>query len=1038
MLISDTAIKRPVFAVVISLLLLAFGLLAFERLPLREYPDIDPPIVSISTAYVGASAEVVESRITQVIEDRIAGIEGIKTIDSTSRDGFSSINIEFKLNREIDSAANDVRDRVSGALASLPEEAQAPEVRKADADEQVVMWFNLTSDTHSSVELTDYAQRYIVDRFAVIDGVARVRISGGPEYAMRIWLRREALAAHELSVSDIEDALRRENVELPAGSLKSIDRDFVVKVARHFFSPTDFEQLVIKREANGYLLRLADVARVELGAAEYRNAFRGNGIPMVGVGIVKQSVSNTLAVAEAARTEAVKIRHSLPDGVKLHSSYDSSVFIASAISEVYNTLFIAAGLVILVIFLFLGDVRAMLVPALTVPISLIATFTALYALGYTVNLLTLLALVLAIGLVVDDSIVVLENIHRRLLSGESPLVAAYRGSRQVGFAVIVTTAVLVAVFVPISFLQGDIGRLFGEFAVTMAIAVIFSSIVALTLSPVICAKVLKRDAMHGGLATFVEKFLQRIESRYRRLLSYTLQRPLIPATALLMTIGLCAFFMLKVPTEFAPKEDRGVIILVMRGPEGSSFHYTSSQLAEIETRLMPLVEAGDIKRLLLRTPGGRGGADVYNAATGILVLNPWQQRRPVAEIVSDIRRRLGSFTGLSAFPITPQSLGGGFSKPVEFVLGGSNYSELAKWSEILMAAARENPKLLGIDSDYRETKPLLNVTINRDRAATLGVSATEINRSLETLLGSRRVTTFMMGGEEYDVILEGEPDSQRSPEALNNIYVRADTGELIPLGNLVTLEERGDAAVLNRYNRVRAITIEASLAEGYSLGEALAYLDNIVAEKLPGAVVDYKGESLDYRDAGSSVFVTFALSLLVVYLVLAAQFESFIHPFIILLSVPLAISGALAGLYLCGQSLNIYSEIALIMLVGLAAKNGILLVEFANQLRDQGVEFHQAIVESAQLRLRPIAMTAITTVMGAVPLLLAFGAGSESRYVIGIVVVFGVSAATLLTLFVVPMAYQLLARNSNSPMTITRKLHRELSEQTDREKVEPE
>ncbi|CAA0102419.1 Efflux pump membrane transporter BepG [Zhongshania aliphaticivorans] len=1035
MLLSDTAIKRPVFAIVISLLLVAFGLLAFDRLALREYPDIDPPIISISTIYVGASAEVVESRVTQIIEERIAGIEGIKSINSSSRDGFSSINIEFKLSRDVDAAANDVRDRVARVVADLPEEADPPEVQKTDADEQVIMWHNLSSEQHNILELADYAQRHIVDRLAVLDGVARVRISGGPEYAMRIWLDRKSLAARQLTVSDVENALRRENVELPAGTLQSLERDFVVKINRHYLSPPDFEGLVVKRDEQGYLTRLGDVARVELGAAEYRQSFQGNGIPMVGVGVVKQSVSNTLAVAEAVRAEVIKIRQSLPDGIELHSSFDSSVFIARAISEVYSTLAIAAVLVVLVIFLFLGDFRAMLVPAVTVPVSLIATFTVLYALGYTINLLTLLALVLAIGLVVDDSIVVLENIHRRLQNGEPPLVAAYRGSRQVGFAVLATTAVLVAVFVPISFLDGDVGRLFGEFAVAMAVAVVFSSLVALTLSPVICSKVLRKDAIHGSLGNFVEGLLHRMESRYGKLLAGSMKHSIIAALAVAMTIGACGFFLQKVPTEFAPKEDRGVMFLVIRGPEGASYNYVTRQLGEIEKRLMPMVDAGIVKRLLLRAPGGRGGADIYNEANGVIVLSPWGERENVTKVVAEIRQRLNGFTGLSVYPILPQSLSGGFSKPVEFVIGGSNYQDLAKWSDLLIKEAKTNPGLLGIDSDFRQTKPQLAVTINRDRAATLGVDASEINRSLETLLGSRRVTTFMMGGEEYDVILEGEPSSQHSPEDLSNIYVRsATTGTLIPLGNLVSLQERGDAAVLNRYNRVRAITIDANLANGYSLGEALTYLEKVAADNFPNATIDFKGESLDYREAGNAVYFTFALALLVVFLVLAAQFESFIHPFIILLSVPLAIAGALAGLYLSGQSLNIYSQIALIMLVGLAAKNGILLVEFANQLRDQGLAFDDAVLQSARQRLRPIVMTAFTTIMGAVPLILSSGPGSESRYVIGIVVVFGVSSATFLTLFVIPMAYRLLAKNTKSPHTVSRQLEAQLAVTEDKEK----
>ncbi|GAB3369553.1 efflux RND transporter permease subunit [Spongiibacter taiwanensis] len=977
---------------------------------------------------------MVESRITQVIEDNISGVEGIKTISSASQDSFSSINIEFELDRDIDAAANDVRDRVSRVMGNLPDEAEAPQVQKADADDNVIVWFNLTSTKMSLLELADYANRYVVDRFSAVDGVARIRVSGGPDYAMRIWLDREAMAARNITAGEVEAALRRENVELPAGTLKSINRDFTIKISRQYQTESDFADLVLRKEDSGYLLRLSDVARIELAASEYRNLFRGNGVPMVGVGIIKQSTANTLSVAEAAKAEADAVRRSLPEGTHLRSSYDSSVFISGAISEVYSTLFIAAGLVVLVIFIFLGDFRAMLVPALTVPVSLIATFTALYALGYTINLLTLLALVLAIGLVVDDSIVVLENIHRRLLDGEPPLVAAYRGARQVGFAVIATTAVLVAVFAPITFLEGDIGRLFGEFAVAMAMAVIFSSIVALTLSPMLCSKLLKREAMHGKLADFVEGLLHRMEGSYRRTLEASQRRPVVSGAILFATIGLCIFFLQKVPAEFAPTEDRGVIFLVMRGPEGSSYNYTAAQLGEVEERLMPLVDNGEIRRLLLRAPGGRGGADIYNQAIGIVVLNDWSQRRPGGEIVADIRQRLGDFTGLSVFPIQPQALGGhGFNKPVEFVLGGSNYAELAKWRDIILAEAQTNPGLLGVDSDYRETKPQLEVTVNRARAATLGVSTQEINSTLETLLGSRTATTFMMGGEEYDVILEGELDSQRSPSDLENIYVRADTGRLIPLANLVTLRELGDAAVLNRYNRVRAITIEASLAPGYSLGEALTYLENLAREKTPEAVIDYKGESLDYMEAGGTVIFTFALAMLVVYLVLAAQFESFIHPFVILLSVPLAVAGALLGLYLTGESLNIYSQIALIMLVGLAAKNGILLVEFANQLRDQGVAFDDAVLQSAQQRLRPIVMTAITTVAGAVPLLMASGAGSESRSVIGIVVVFGVTAATLFTLFVIPMAYRLLARNSGSPKAISQQLHRQLVEYQDKE-----
>ena len=1035
MWLSDTAVKRPVLAVVLSLLLVAFGLVSFERLTLREYPDIDPPIVSIRTNYIGASASVVESRVTQVLEDRVAGIEGIKTISSSSIDGLSNISIEFSLGRDIDAAANDVRDRISGALGNLPQEADPPEVQKSDSDERVIMWLNLTSESMDTLALTDYAERYLVDRFSVLDGVARVRVSGGLDYAMRIWLDRRALAARGLTATDIENALRSENVELPAGTVKSKDRDFIVKLNRNFQSEDDFRKLVIARGEDGYLLRLQDVARVELGAAEWRRMFRGNSINMVGLGIIKQSTANTLTVTRAAKDLRDRLADTLPEGVTIEQSFDSSVFVESAISEVYRTLFIAAGLVILVILIFLGDVRAMLVPAVTVPVSLIATFTVLYALGYSLNLLTLLALVLAIGLVVDDGIVVLENIHRRMTEGESPLVAAYRGSRQVGFAVIATTLVLIAVFIPITFLQDDVGRLFGEFSIAMATAVVFSSVVALTLSPVICAKLLKPENGHSPsrLSQSIDGIFTRLNASYRSALDRALHMPLTTILVVVIALAICGFLFKQLPQEFAPKEDRGVFFMVIKGPEGASFDYTKERSLQIEERLLPLVESGEVQRLLLRAPQGFGSGENYNGASVVMVLSPWETgRRNGWTIMQDVRQRVADVSGVVSFPIMPQALGGHASQSVQFVIGGSDYDELARWRDRILAEAANNPGLIGLDSDYEESKPQLRVTVNTERAAALGVQLVDINRTLETLLGSRRVTTFMRDGEEYDVILEGEPGSQRSPGDLNNIYVRsASTRSLIPLANLVTLEDRADASTLNRYNRMRAITISAGLAGNYALGDALSYLEELSREHIPEAVIDYKGESLSLKDSGGDIYFIFALSLLVVFLVMAAQFESFIHPLVIMLTVPLAIAGALVGLYFTGQSINIYSQVALIMLVGLATKNGILIVEFANQLRDEGEAFEQALIHAAGQRLRPILMTSITTIMGAIPLLLASGAGSEARMVIGIVVASGVSVATVLTLFVVPLAYHLLARNTHTPQTITRQLDRELGSKAD-------
>ena len=1035
MILSDVSITRPVLAAVMSLLLIAFGLVSFERLPLREYPDIDPPVVSVETLYPGAAASVIETRITELIEDRISGVEGIRFIESTSEDGRSVINIEFDIGRDIDGAANDIRDRVSSILDDLPDEADPPEIQKVDTNEEVIMWLNLVSDRMSVPELTDYANRYLADRFSVLDGVARVRIGGGQVYAMRIWLDRRELAARNLTVADVEAALRAENLELPAGSIDSEDRQFTVRTERMFRNAADFARLVLARGDDGYLVRLGDVARVERGTAEDRLFFRGNGVPMVGIGIIKQSTANTLAVAEVAKAEMRRISAGLPEGMAIKQSYDSSVFIEGAIHEVYKTLFIAIALVICVIYLFLGSVRAMLVPAVTVPVSLVASFLVLLALDFSINLLTLLALVLAIGLVVDDAIVVLENIHRRMEQyGESRLVAAYRGTRQVGFAVVATTVVLVAVFVPIAFLQGDIGRLFSEFALTMAAAVTFSSFVALSLSSMLASKVLPESARRARLSQGVDWVFGKVRLGYHRVLLLMLRHAWVVGAAFAGILAASLWLLEQIPDEYAPKEDRGVFYLMVTGPEGSSYKYIAGYMTEIERRMMPLVESGEIQRLLVRAPRAFGNFEIFNTGIVINVLSDWSARRSAWEIMDDVRKRLAGLPGVRVFPVMRQGFGSRIQKPVQFVIGGGTYTQLAEWRDILVEQInRNNPGLVGLDWDYKETKPQLRVIIDYDRAAELGVTVGNIGRTLETLLGSRRVTTYIDAGEEYDVILEGERDSQRTPADLQNIYVRSErSGALIPLSNLVQVEEFADSVSLNRYNRVRAITLEANLADGVSLGDALASLEQMVKEHLPGnVIVDYKGQSQDYKFAGGSIFFIFVLGIVVVFLVLAAQFESWIHPLVIMLTVPLAMAGALLGLYLTGQTLNVYSQIGLIMLVGLAAKNGILIVEFANQLRDAGKPFRDALLEAAEVRFRPIVMTGITTAAGSIPLLLSSGAGTETRVVIGTVILAGILAATLFTLFVVPVAYDRMARHSGSPQRVRRRLEAELASRDD-------
>ena len=1031
MLLSDVSIKRPVFASVISILLMAFGLVAFERLTLREYPDIDPPIVSIRTNYPGAAASIVETRITKIIEDRISGVEGIRYIESSSENGRSNIVVEFDVGEDIDAAANDIRDRVSRVLNNLPQEADPPEVEKVSSDEDVILWFNFAGEGMTTAELSDYANRYLIDRFSVVDGVARVRIGGERRYAMRIWIDRRALAARNLTVNDVEAALRAENVELPAGSIESDTRQFTVRMARNYLTAEDFNQLVLRRGDDGYLVRMGDVARVERGTEEDRTLFRGNGINQVGIGITKQSTANTIDVARGVKAERDVINALLPDGMRLEDSSDNSIFIERAIHEVYVTLAIAIALVVLVIYLFLGSVRAMLVPAIAVPVSIVATFTVLAVLGFSINMLTLLALVLAIGLVVDDAIVVLENIVRHMEEkGKPPLLAAYDATREVGFAVIATTLVLIAIFVPIVFLKGDIGRLFSEFAITMAAAVAFSSLIALTLSPMLASKFLKKNDHKNKFVDSINNGMSWLRYRYVRVIDKCLTHNKLVIA--LFSVALVTTFFLSqlIPSEYAPKEDRGTFFVMVNGPEGASYSYMEEYMDEIERRMMDYVETEEITRLMVRAPRSFGNPENFNNGMIIAVLNDWSLRRNAFVVMDEISQKI-NLPGVTASPVMRQGFSSRTQKPVQFVIGGGTYEELAKWRDIVLQKIEENnPGFEGIDWDYKETKPQIEVVIDTVRAADLGVSVNNIGRTLETMLGSRRVTTYLDDGEEYDLILQGERDEQRTTTSLQNMYVRSETsGELIPLANLVNLREIADASRLNRYNRVRAITIEANLADNLPLGDALDYLNQVVRDNLPdNAVVDYKGLSRDFTKAGGSVMFIFLLGILITFLVLAAQFESYIHPLVIMLTVPLAIAGGMLGLYVTGGSFNLYSQIGLIMLIGLAAKNGILIVEFVNQMRDRGVAFHQALLDASSARLRPILMTSLTAIAGAIPLVISSGAGSETRFVIGVVIISGVLVATFLTLFIVPVAYSLLARHTGSPGDVARNLEQSQKE----------
>ncbi|MBD9367171.1 efflux RND transporter permease subunit [Xanthomonas sp. XNM01] len=1031
MKLSDLSIKRPVFAAVISLLLVALGVMAFTRLTVRELPNIDPPIVSVQVSYPGASAAVVETRITQILEDALAGIEGIRTIESRSRNGRSDVTIEFNLTRDIEAAANDVRDAISRVMDRMPIEADPPEISKVEADADAIMWLNMRSSVMDTMELSDYADRYVVDRLSALDGVARVQLSGAQRYAMRIWLDRDAMAARGVTASDVEQALRSENIELPAGRIESETRDFTLRVERGYREPDQFAQIPLRKGADGYVVRMGDVARIELGAAERRSYMRSNSIPNVGLGIVRTSIANALDVAQAARAEAERIQQTLPEGTEIFVAADNTVFIDAAISRVYWTLAEAMALVFIVIWLFLGSLRAALIPAVTVPVCLVAAFIALYAFGFSINLLTLLALVLCIGLVVDDAIIVLENVQRRADLGEPPLVAARRGTRQVAFAVIATTAVLVAVFLPVGFMEGNSGRLFRELSVALAGAVALSAFIALTLTPMMCSKLVRP---HGhrqtGFNAWTNRHLNRLGEAYGRGVGRLVALSGVRLTALIAAImATCALVAMllfwRVPSELSPAEDRGRFFIGVDGPEGAGYDYTVAQMQQVEKIFAPLVgEDRPIERANSRVPRGWGGSEDMHTGQVIVFLRDWRDRdASTAEVVEQLRGRLAQLPGVQARANVPGGLVGSRGQRYQLVLGGPDYAELAQWRDRILARMRENPGIQDPDSDYKETRPQMRVDIDRARAADLGVSVQEIGRTLETMMGQRQVTTFVDNGEEYDVLLQADRDRRMAPDDLTGTFVRGRDGVLVPLSNLVTLSEIAEPGSFNRFNRLRSITIAGGLAPGYTMSEAIAWTYQVAAEELPDyAQVDWKGESREFQEAGGAVILTFAMALLIVYLVLAAQFESFIHPLTIMLTVPLAVLGALLGLWATGGTLNLFSQIGIVMLIGLAAKNGILIVEFANQLRDEGRTVRAAIAEASAVRLRPILMTSAATIMGAIPLVVAGGPGSASRATIGIVVIFGVAFSTLLSLFVVPTFYALLAPFTRSPDALAQEL----------------
>ncbi|MFN3716053.1 MAG: efflux RND transporter permease subunit [Thiobacillus sp.] len=1010
MILSEISIRRPVFATVMSLMIILIGLVAFDRLPVREYPNIDAPVVSVRTVYPGASAEVMESQVTKPLEDALSGIEGIRTIKSVSREEVSQITVEFAQSRDAEAAANDVRDRVARTRGLLPEEANDPVVAKIEADAQAIIWLAFSSDRMNPLEITDYADRVVADQLKTLPGVASVIIGGQRRYAMRIWLDPDRMAALGVTVQDVESALRSQNAELPSGRIESQTREFTVLAETDLKSPAEFNRLTL-RDSGGTLIRLSDVGRAEIGAEDDRNIVRVNGRPAVGLGIVKQSTANTLAVARAVKAELPRIEAGLPEGMALRVGFDSSIFIEKSIDAVYQTMIEAMVLVVAVIFLFLRNWRATLIPFVTIPVSLIGAFIFLYAMGFTLNVLTLLGLVLAIGLVVDDAIVMLENIYRHIEEGMRPYDAAMKGAREIGFAVVAMTLTLAAVFAPLAFAEGNTGKLFTEFALTVAAAVLVSGFVALTLTPMMASKLLRHEPAHNALFNLGERVLGGLNAAYTRGLTRTLRHPILVALVFALVAGAAWGLLKSLKSELAPTEDRGFFIGFMLAPEGSTLQYTDAYARQLESLYQSVPE---VNTAFVVVAPGLERPNPVNSALSFVMLKPWDERtRSQMDLTAELGPKMFmGMPGVLAFPINPPSLGQNFrNPPLQFVVQAPSYEELNSAVEALMAKVREYPGFANPDTDLKLNKPQLRVAINRDKAAQMGVGVDTIGRTLETLLGGREVTRYKQAGEQYNVKVQLDPAARATPDDLTALYVRGRDGSLTALSNLVAVKEAVAPKELNHFNRQRAAIISANIAPGYTLGEALAFMDQAAKETLPkNTRTALDGQSREFAESGATLAVVFALALVIIYLVLAAQFESFISPFVILLTVPLAATGALLALKLTGATLNVYSQIGLVMLVGLITKHGILIVEFANQLRARGKRKVDAVIEAASLRLRPILMTTAAMVLGAVPLAVATGAGAESRSPIGWVIVGGLLLGTLLTLFVIPVAYTLLTR----------------------------
>jgi hydrophobe/amphiphile efflux-1 (HAE1) family protein len=1039
MFITDISIRRPVVAWVMSLILIVFGIFVFWELPVRELPDgLQPPVVQVQVDYKSASAEIIDQEVTQKIEDVIGGAEGIKNIDSSSLNGRSRINIEFNTNIDLDNAANDVRERVSRVADNLPTEADPPQILKQSAGFTTTMWVALSSPTWSDLELGDYAERYLVDLFSSVENVGRILVGGLRELSVRVWIDPIKLAANNLTIQEVERALRSENLNLPAGTLEADNKDLNLNIDKSYTSVESIKQLPIKKNGQKIIL-LSDVAVVEFGPVSEKTLFtaqRKNALNLktVGIGIYAKSGASTLELSKQIKKKIIEVNKNLPEGLNLEIAFNRATYVGTAIEEVYKTLIVAFVLVVIIIYLFLGNLKAVIVPAIALPVSLIGSFLGLYIFGLSINIFVLLSFILAIGIITDDSVIMTDAIYTRIENGETPLVAAYKGSKQITFAIIATTLILVAVFLPLIFIKGIAGTLFKETAIALSFSIVVSSFVALTLSPMLASKFLTKKPKTNFIVTKFDSAFKSFSSFYINTLEFWLNKKKTISVFIIFIILISAFLFNFIKKELLPTEDRGSYLIIGSTDEGSSFEYTQERAKEIEKRLLPLLEAEDspYERLIMRVPGFGRSSTSYNSFIIIALLDEWKNRKKDSQTV--MREAIGKIVSLPnalAFPISPQSIRvSNFRKPIQMVIYGANYEELEILQNEVIRSLRKNSNLSRIESDYSKNKPEVKLITNKNRAKDLGVSTETIGKTLETLYGGKRVTTFSKDGKEYPIILQQYLSDRRNKEDLSKIFVRSDkTGKLVSIVSLVDFEEKGTAEVLSRYNRQRAVTISADISENYTLTEAIKYLEDTMEELSPSSQITWKGESEELKETSNEIFIIFGLALLTAYLVMAATFNSFIHPFIIVLTVPLAVFGGLVFILFLNSSINIFSQIALVILIGISTKNSILIVDYANQLRTTGKKLEHAVIEACRLRIRPIIMTSVSTMIAMIPLVIGNigpGAGEASRLAVGSTILGGMIISTFLTLYVTPVMYLTLAKNTKQIDAVDIELKKQL------------